>query len=333
MSSINDNNNIETLLSNNKIPIINLGITNLKDQSTQLNIQRIASQLDDALTNSGIAFFINHGLSEEKLDNISKIFEKFCALDDDVKNRYKRKGNHDNHGYVKPGQERFDKNFKEIRHSFNVGNLNKDNYPNELPEFHDVILDLIEDYNALQTIVLQALSIALGKPIDFFEKNHEKLSVDSMNGTTYRLLYYPPVPKPLTKPEDDNKTLEPITRCGAHCDYGTFTILSQNSEGGLEVQLPGTVEWKRIGHFPGALILNGGEMLSIWSDYKYSAIQHRVIIPEDGNKRNYGRHSRALFCHASNDTIVVPLNKQANMIPDELLTAGELLNRKFKQTY
>lgn len=26
-----------------------------------------------------------------------------------------------------------------------------------------------------------------------------------------------------------------VTRCGAHCDYGTFTLLSQDSEGGLEV--------------------------------------------------------------------------------------------------
>lgn len=50
-----------------------------------------------------------------------------------------------------------------------------------------------------------------------------------------RLLYYPPVP-----PEDDGpccqRNGDVYTRCGAHADYGTFTLLAQDSEGGLEVR-------------------------------------------------------------------------------------------------
>ena len=34
-----------------------------------------------------------------------------------------------------------------------------------------------------------------------------------------------------------NSNDQVMTRCGAHCDYGTFTLLSQDSEGGLEVSL------------------------------------------------------------------------------------------------
>lgn len=48
---------------------------------------------------------------------------------------------------------------------------------------------------------------------------------------------------------DVNKT---VTRCGEHCDYGTFTLLVQDTEGGLEVQLPGSDKWQRVGHLPGA---------------------------------------------------------------------------------
>lgn len=48
---------------------------------------------------------------------------------------------------------------------------------------------------------------------------------------------------------DVNKT---VTRCGEHCDYGTFTLLAQDSEGGLEVQLPNSTKWQRLGHLPGA---------------------------------------------------------------------------------
>lgn len=51
------------------------------------------------------------------------------------------------------------------------------------------------------------------------------------------------------KQDEVNKT---VTRCGEHCDYGTFTLLAQDSEGGLEVQLPNSTKWHRLGHLPGA---------------------------------------------------------------------------------
>ena len=51
------------------------------------------------------------------------------------------------------------------------------------------------------------------------------------------------------KVKDVNKS---VTRCGEHCDYGTFTLLVQDTEGGLEVQLPNSDKWNRLGHLPGA---------------------------------------------------------------------------------
>lgn len=88
-----------------------------------------------------------------------------------------------------------------------------------------------------------------------------------------------------------------VTRCGAHCDYGTFTLLSQDSEGGLEAKLPGSSKWMRVGHLPGAILINTGEILSVWSQARYPALLHRVIIPEQESLRVRGRHSIAFFCH------------------------------------
>ena len=48
------------------------------------------------------------------------------------------------------------------------------------------------------------------------------------NLTTFRLLHYPPIPHDL--PED-------YVRCEAHTDYGTFTFLFQDDQGGLEVSI------------------------------------------------------------------------------------------------
>lgn len=93
------------------------------------------------------------------------------------------------------------------------------------------------------------------------------------------------------KESDVNTT---VTRCGEHCDYGTFTLLVQDSEGGLEVQLPNSEKWQRVGHLPGAglnfkwdcvfltvtipciyfhlVFINTGELLSIWTQGKYPAL-------------------------------------------------------------
>ena len=65
------------------------------------------------------------------------------------------------------------------------------------------------------------------------------------------------------KAADVNNT---VTRCGEHCDYGTFTLLVQDSEGGLEVKLPGSDKWNRVGHLPGA-----GEKKAEVLEKKFSA--------------------------------------------------------------
>lgn len=67
-----------------------------------------------------------------------------------------------------------------------------------------------------------------------------------------------------------------VIRCGAHVDYGTFTLLAQDSEGGLEVKLPGSEKWHRVGHLPGAILINCGEILSIWTKERYPALVSRA---------------------------------------------------------
>lgn len=160
------------------------------------------------------------------------------------------------------------------------------------------------------------------------------LSGNQDNETTLRLLYYPPVVEDDNKCElikgscmysyqkcamdklnlddltvntsdeidggDDDDTKKIITRCGAHCDYGTFTLLAQDSEGGLEVRLPDSQKWQRVGHLPGAILINSGEMLDVWTNGIYPALNHRVVIPRQIAIRSRGRHSMAYFCHPGN---------------------------------
>lgn len=50
--------------------------------------------------------------------------DDFCKLPESTKELYLRDSETGNHGYVKPGQERFDGKTKDIRHAYNICTLN-----------------------------------------------------------------------------------------------------------------------------------------------------------------------------------------------------------------
>jgi len=386
---------VDTLLSKGQIPIIDLAHCGTDEHPVKSVVNRVACQLQKALSEKGIAFLVNHGILEEKLKAAWAHLDDFCKLPTDTKELYIRKAP-DNHGYVKPGQEKFDGVTPELRHAFNICTLNVANLPEEpLPGFREHIAELANDFKHLSSLLLQAIAIGLDLQQNFFIDNHSHmLSGNHDNETTLRLLYYPPVIR-----EDDNKCemakgrckysqqrcngntngvdlIPPrnaesnndadndnndddtpsmsddskVTRCGAHCDYGTFTLLSQDSEGGLEAKLPGSDKWVRVGHLPGAILINTGEILSLWSQEKYPALQHRVVIPEQENLRVRGRHSIAFFCHPDNCTAIQPIASSVIEAPkcdttkklkrrsfktakDKVYTAYQLIQQKFKQTY
>lgn len=103
-----------------------------------------------------------------------------------------------------------------------------------------------------------------------------------------------------------------LTHCGAHCDYGTFTLLCQDAESGLEAKLPGSERWQRVGHLPGSILINTGELLSLWTNEKFRALPHRVVVPgqQQAAIKVKGRHSMAFFVHPDNETEIVPIDLQ-----------------------
>jgi len=109
---------VDTLLSKGQIPIIDLAHCGTEEYPVKSVVNRVASQLRKAMREKGIAFLVNHGISEEKLKTAWVHLDDFCKLPNDTKDVYIRKAP-DNHGYIKPGQERFDGQTPELRHAFN----------------------------------------------------------------------------------------------------------------------------------------------------------------------------------------------------------------------
>ncbi|EDX13941.1 GD18450 [Drosophila simulans] len=266
---------IKTLLSRNAVPIIDL----------ENSIEDVAKNLERLY-----------------LKKAWKYFDGFVELTDEVKLTFERSKAPDaeNHGYVSPGMERFDGRTPELRHAYNICKLQDQFLPeHHLPGFSRHINSLVDDFNELGRFILKALAISLSAPPSFFTDKHSyMLSDDRFNLTTLRMLFYPPV--------EDQDHGRSFIRCGAHADYCSFTLLAQDSEGGLEVKLRGSDKWERVGHLPGALFINCGETMAIWTDQFYHALQHRVVVPDQVDVRHRGRHSIAYFCHPDNSALIDP---------------------------
>ncbi|XP_017100034.2 uncharacterized protein [Drosophila bipectinata] len=292
---------METLLSRNAVPIIDLANCN------RSGLTDISQSLGKALSEKGYALLINHGISNEKIETSWQYFDKFLELPETEKVAYERSKASDgeNHGYVSPGMERFDGRTTEFRHAYNICKLDAKHLPEKpLQGFTKFINSLTDDFNVLGRFILEALALSLDvSPLYFLDKHSYMLSDDRFNLTTLRLLYYPPV---------DDTNPSKVIRCGAHADYCTFTLLAQDSEGGLEVKLRGSEEWQRVGHLPGALFINCGETMALWTNQRYHALQHRVVVPEDESSRKSGRHSIAYFCHPDSTTLIDPKELQNN---------------------
>ncbi|KAJ2946541.1 hypothetical protein O0L34_g12596 [Tuta absoluta] len=337
----------ETLLSKCEIPIIDLAHIGTDTCPMKSVVRRIGQQLFAALSGKGLAMLVNHGIADEKLKAVYADLDNFCALPTECKDHYLRNPVN-NHGYVKPGMETFDVTKKELRHSFNITTLSAAAMPaqEEVPEFPQHAIPLAQDFSNLSRMLLQALAYAFGvTPSAMLDCHSGMLKSDGSNMSTMRLLYYPPVP-----PEDEDRgccDMKRFTRCGAHADYGTFTLLAQDSEGGLEVKLHGSEKWQPVGHLPGAILVQTGELLAAWTTNVMPALMHRVVVPESTYARAHGRHCVAFFCHPDNHAQLptLPLKPPSIAPPPtftphthltlhhRLLNAAHHLQKRFRETY
>jgi isopenicillin N synthase-like dioxygenase len=108
------------------------------------------------------------------------------------------------------------------------------------------------------------------------------------------------------------------------------------------VQSPHGERWGRVGHLPGAILVNSGDILSCWTSGALPALKHRVVVPELCGR---GRHSIALFVHPDNDVEVEPFEAKVAKASQEpaacrlqkkkkgVLTAYQHLQRRFRETY
>lgn len=101
---------------------------------------------------------------------------------------------------------------------------------------------------------------------DYFSRMHSK------NDCHMTWNFYPSVPlQALQSADSDSKRLNP------HTDFGTLTMVFQDSVGGLEVH--DGERFRPVPPIPGAMVVNVGDMLEQQSNGRWKSALHRVVAP------------------------------------------------------
>ncbi|TDG11412.1 hypothetical protein E2F43_18700 [Seongchinamella unica] len=157
-------------------------------------------------------------------------------------------------------------------------------WPEALPGFRETVEAYYAASEALALILLgdigECLGVSRGTLEQEFGKGHSSF---------LRLNYYPPCAQ-----ADQHLGIS------HHTDAGALTVLLPDEQPGLQF-LRGD-DWHTVQAEPGALIINIGDIVQVWSNDRYRAPLHRVLAnPGDS------RFSAPFFLNPGYDTVYAPL--------------------------
>ncbi|KAG7891112.1 hypothetical protein KL905_000549 [Ogataea polymorpha] len=307
--------------------------------------RRVGEEVVKAMSEVGFLYIVNHGISladQERMFEWSKAFFELSE-EQKLKCEHPRDGAH-HRGWSHVGREKvvqmvFDRTqieqlrkIPDVKESFDLGNEETKELENfwpdesDIPAFKEYCLYYFKLCTVLSKKILRAIALGMGLDEEFLTSYHTR------SNNQLRLLHYPPTPV-----EDLNSGK--AERIAAHTDFGTFTMLLQDSCGGLQVESP-----HNKGHFlpapyvPGSLVINTGDFLMRWSNDKLKSTLHRVTAPplDQGTGMTRVRYSIPYFVSADRDEVVDALPgtfSEENPKKYSPITSGDYLAMRLNATY
>jgi isopenicillin N synthase-like dioxygenase len=153
-----------------------------------------------------------------------------------------------------------------------------------LPGFEDLMRRHMNNRVLLAQRLVRAFALSLELPEDFFD------GVYARPGCTLALNFYPAI--------DAQRLARTQWSFSPHTDYGMFTLLTQDSLGGLQARNC-TGEWIDVPPREGAFVVNIGDTFAMWTNDLYSSNLHRAM-----NTSTQARISIPFFTTPSGDTLI-----------------------------
>ena len=299
----------------------------------------VGADLDEICRTVGFFQISGHGIPDDLAGLAWTMATKFFDLPLEDKLRVARPGPDYPYGYMPLASESLPQSITgaappDLKEVFNIGppvspvhkfadpgeawahspNL----WPTALPELQPAWTAYYDAMQELGSRLMSLLARGLGLPPGFFA------GTTGHGANALRAINYPardaaPLPRQL--------------RAGAHTDYGTLTILRQDTVGGLEVlDLNGT--WADVEPVPGAFVINIGDLMARWTNDRWRSTLHRVVDPP-GPVAAARRQSMAYFQNAnwSAEISCLPTCLEPGQKPRyEPVLAGPHLMAKFRKS-
>ncbi|KAL9024016.1 MAG: hypothetical protein Q9196_006823 [Gyalolechia fulgens] len=301
-----------------------------------------AHALLHALEASGFLYLTDSPIPPSLLSRVFELSAKFFDRSYEEKRTLAWTTPKANRGYTSIGQEKASLHLSKAeveqdrggegddqKESFEIGRDDEEAYPNQWPEddveFKQVMTDFFDRCKQLHAIVMKGIALAMKLEPDFFADYVKQ------GDNTLRLLHYPAV--------SAQAFTSGRVRAGLHSDYGSITLLFQDSRGGLQVERPdgGFIDVTPI---EGTIIMNAGDLLSRWSNGLIQSTRHRVVEPplklsSDGQPYP-PRYSVAYFCNPDFDKTIEALPgtwDSQNGKKWEPIRSGDYLEQRLSTTY
>ncbi|MDH4109827.1 MAG: hypothetical protein OEW35_16195 [Gammaproteobacteria bacterium] len=263
----------------------------------ELNSPASLAAIDRACREWGFFQVTGHGIDPPLLQSIFAVSREFFGQPTDDKRRILRDADNPWGFY----DRELTKNRQDWKEIYDFGRADGDKLKPRWPvglfrlRFEPVVRAYYANCKSLALRLLSAIASNLGVDPDNLARGF-----DSAHTSFLRLNYYPKYPHIAA---GDGRPFG----VGEHTDSGALTLLLQDEQPGLEVCRDG--RWYLVPPTPGALVVNIGDMIQVWSNDQYRAALHRVVTNPRAD-----RYSVPFFLNPSYETTYEPLPTTVNAL-------------------
>ena len=320
-----------------EVPVLDIATFRGGDATAK---QRLAEEVGRAINHIGFLVIIGHGVDPDLIARVQTASKAFFDLPITEKNAVFRPAPDVTRGYIPLEAESVGRSQGvdvpgDLNESLMIGPVDvppgdpyfhrpqagKHFHPNLWPEAPVELKPLYGAYframGGLAEDLMALFALALGLPENFFaDKIGRHIS-------RLRVRNYP---APLEAPKPGQ------LRAGAHCDYGSLTILrAEDKPGGLQV-MNKAGRWVDVPIAPDSYIISIGELMARWTNGRWAANLHRVVNPPVDQAAGSRRLSLVFFHNPNYDAPVSAL--PGTVVDGELprfppTTSGEHLRAQF----